>query len=99
MTDGTVESAASTSDALDEKKESRTAATLFDIRMVIGGLFLVYGLLLSGAGMFPTEQGLEKAQGVNINLWTGLAMLAVSGAFLLWLKLRPLNPRAVDKTA
>lgn len=76
--------------------ESRTAATLFDIRTVIGGVFLVYGLLLSGAGMFPTEQGLDKSQGVHINLWTGLAMLAVAAAFLAWMKLRPLNPPTAE---
>lgn len=96
-TAGSVEHTAESVDA--EEEQSGTAATLFDIRTVIGGVFLVYGVLLSGAGMFPTEQGLDKSQGVHINLWTGLAMLAVAAAFLAWVKLRPLNPSSAEDGA
>ncbi|CAM03615.1 hypothetical protein A8924_4733 [Saccharopolyspora erythraea NRRL 2338] len=71
--------------------QSATAAKLFDVRTVIGGLFLVYGLLIGAAGLFPDEAGLAKSQGININLWTGLAMLVVGGLFVLWLLLRPLR--------
>ncbi|SDP69382.1 hypothetical protein SAMN04487905_107133 [Actinopolyspora xinjiangensis] len=74
------------------------SAKLFDVRTVIGGLFLVYGVLVGSAGLFPTEEGLDKAQGVNINLWTGLSMLLVGGIFLLWVRLRPLEtPTATDE--
>ncbi|PRW63186.1 hypothetical protein [Actinopolyspora mortivallis] len=67
------------------------AGKLFDVRTVIGGLFVVYGVLVGVAGLFPTEEGLAKAQGININLWTGLAMLVLGGLFLLWVRLRPLE--------
>ncbi|GAA4873866.1 hypothetical protein [Saccharopolyspora cebuensis] len=73
------------------EERSGTAARLFDVRAVISGLFLVYGVLIGGAGLFPTEAGMAKSQGININLWTGLAMLVVGAAFALWLKLRPLG--------
>jgi hypothetical protein len=72
-------------------KQSGTAAELFDVRTVIGGLFLFYGVLIGLAGVFATDAEVAKAQGVNINLWTGLAMLAVGGLFVLWLTLRPLT--------
>lgn len=72
-------------------KRSGTAAKLFDVRTVIGGLFLFYGVLIGLSGVFVTDAELAKAQGVNINLWTGLAMLVVGGLFVLWLTLRPLK--------
>ncbi len=62
---------------------------LFDIRRVIGGLFLVYGLILTVTGLFDSAQEIQKAEGIRINLWTGIAMLVVGGAFLLWERLRP----------
>ncbi|GLW21298.1 hypothetical protein [Microbispora triticiradicis] len=62
---------------------------LFDIRRVIGGLFLLYGLILTVTGLFDGAQEIQKAEGIRINLWTGIAMLVVGGAFLLWERLRP----------
>jgi hypothetical protein len=73
------------------EQQSGTAARLFDVRAVIGGLFVVYGLLIGGAGVFAGRPELDKAQGVNINLWTGLAMVLLGLLFLVWLKLRPME--------
>ncbi|WP_329121541.1 hypothetical protein [Streptomyces sp. NBC_01465] len=69
--------------------KSATAARLFDIRRIIGGLFVVYGVIVTIAGITVSDADMKKAQGVNINLWTGLAMLALGLFFLVWLKLRP----------
>lgn len=66
------------------------ASKLFDIRLVIGGLFLVYGVMLTIAGFFTSDAARAKADGININLWVGLAMLVVGAFFVLWLRLRPL---------
>jgi quinol-cytochrome oxidoreductase complex cytochrome b subunit len=71
----------------DEKRS--TAARLFDVRRVIGGLFVVYGLLVGIAGLLDSGAEVEKAQGVRINLWAGLAMLALGLFFLVWQWLRP----------
>ncbi|WP_326634537.1 MULTISPECIES: hypothetical protein [unclassified Streptomyces] len=40
-------------------------------------------------GINPSDADLKEAEGVHINLWTGLAMLTLGLFFLLWLKLRP----------
>ncbi|MFM9371659.1 hypothetical protein [Streptomyces sp. Da 82-17] len=69
--------------------KSATAARLFDIRRIIGGLFVVYGVIVTIAGITASDADLKKAQDVNINLWTGLAMLALGLFFLVWLRLRP----------
>jgi xanthine/uracil/vitamin C permease (AzgA family) len=66
-------------------------ARLFDVRRVIGGLFVVYGLIVTIAGLFDSAEEIRKAQGVRINLWTGLAMLVLGGLFLLWQWWRPLE--------
>ncbi len=68
------------------------AAKLFDIRILIGGLFTVYGAVLIVAGIFATAAERQKAAGININLWMGIGMLALGLLFLLWWRLQPLRP-------
>ncbi|MER5291429.1 hypothetical protein ABT382_04975 [Streptomyces pharetrae] len=72
--------------------KSATAARLFDIRRIIGGLFVIYGVIVTITGLTDDDAAIDKAQGVNINLWTGLGMLALGLFFLIWLKLRPVAP-------
>ncbi len=67
------------------------AAQLFDIRLLIGALFVLYGVMLTIAGFVTSGKQLTKASDININLWLGLAMLLVGLLFLLWLKLNPLR--------
>jgi hypothetical protein len=66
------------------------AARLFDIRSLIGGLFVVYGIMLTVAGFFTSHKNLVKASNININLWMGIGMLIVGVLFVLWWRLRPL---------
>jgi hypothetical protein len=73
------------------KAESKKAARLFDLRRLIGGLFLLYGVMLVVAGLFSSSADERKAQGVNINLWTGLGMFAVGAFFAIWAFTRPLE--------
>lgn len=76
------------------ERKSATAARLFDIRRIIGGLFVVYGIIVTIAGISPSDADMQKAEDININLWTGLAMLALGLFFLGWLWLRPTVPPA-----
>ena len=71
------------------------AAQLFDLRVLIGGLFTLYGVVLIIAGLFATAAEIQKASGININLWMGIAMLIVGLLFLLWWRLNPVQ-RPVD---
>ena len=81
------------SEAEQAEAESRAerAATLFDVRRFIGGLFVLYGLILFVLGIGASDADVDKAAGVNINLWTGLAMLVVGAIFLAWALARPLG--------
>jgi hypothetical protein len=67
------------------------AANLFDLRRIIGGLFTALGILLTILGLFASDEDIERAAGVNINLWAGIGMLALGLLFLLWAQLRPLS--------
>ncbi|WP_434439481.1 hypothetical protein [Lentzea sp. E54] len=63
---------------------------LFDLRLIIGFLFGLYGVVLVVIGFgFTTEEDLEKAEGVNINLWAGIAMVVLAALFAAWAMLRP----------
>ncbi|MEW2569719.1 hypothetical protein ACFU9Y_08245 [Streptomyces sp. NPDC057621] len=79
--------------------KSATAARLFDIRRIIGGLFVVYGIIVTIAGITASDADIDKAEGVNINLWTGLGMLALGLFFLGWLWLRPSAPPVPDESS
>ncbi|MFF3565660.1 hypothetical protein ACFYXS_37085 [Streptomyces sp. NPDC002574] len=74
------------------ERKSATAARLFDVRRVIGGLFVVYGVLVTIAGITASDADIAKAQGININLWAGIGMLLLGLAFLLWMRLSPPPP-------
>ncbi|MEV0258681.1 hypothetical protein AB0H82_31030 [Streptomyces sp. NPDC050732] len=80
----------------DLEAKSATAARLFDIRRIIGGLFVVYGVIVTIAGITASDADLKKAEDININLWTGLGMLALGLFFLGWLWLRPTVPPAQE---
>lgn len=46
-----------------------------DIRLPIGGLFTVLGLLLAGYGLVTDKVIYERSLGINVNLEWGLVML------------------------
>jgi hypothetical protein len=75
----------------DSAPQNTTASRLFDLRTIIGALFVLYGLILIIAGLFDSDAEIARADGIRINLWLGLAMLVLGGLFLLWVRLRPLR--------
>ena len=73
------------------------AAGVFDIRNIIGALLGLYGVILTLAGLLGEHEP-EKTGGVNAHLWTGLALVAVSLAFIAWARLKPIVvPEDVEK--
>jgi len=77
----------------EEPKSGRAerAANLFDLRRIIGFLFVAWGLLLTVLGLTESDAEIAKAADVNINLIAGLGMLAFGLLFLLWAFTRPLG--------
>jgi hypothetical protein len=89
------------------------AANLFDLRRIIGGVFVLYGVLLTVLGLLDSQEEIDKAAGVNLNLWAGLGMLVFGILMITWALTRPLSeelsegeepasappPRGVDAAA
>jgi hypothetical protein len=53
-----------------------------DIRLPIGGLFTLLGLVLTGYGLMADRSVYQRSLGHNVNLWWGLAVLAFGVLFL-----------------
>ncbi|MEV4638815.1 hypothetical protein AB0J80_15825 [Actinoplanes sp. NPDC049548] len=81
----------------EELEKRSAAARLFDVRRVIGGLFVVYGVIVTLLGIFDSSSDIDKAQGVRINLWMGLGMLVLGGLFLLWQWWRPTHVPSAEE--
>jgi len=74
--------------AAGQKKVRKAGA--FDIRVFIGSLIGIYGLVLVLVGLFGTSDSqLAKSDDLNINLWAGLGMVLVAAGFFVWARLRP----------
>jgi ABC-type branched-subunit amino acid transport system permease subunit len=75
----------------DNPQETERAANLFDLRRIIGGLFLLYGAVLTVVGITDGDAALHTAAGLRINLIAGLGMLVLGALFVAWALLRPLG--------
>jgi hypothetical protein len=73
-------------------------AGAFDMRNFIAALLGIYGIVLVIYGLIGSnDTELAKSDGLNINLWAGLGMVAVAATFLIWARLRPVVvPAHVD---
>ncbi len=58
-----------------------------DIRLPIGIIFSIYGVIMIAYGAFADPAIFERSMGVNIDVWWGAAML-VFGLFMGALALR-----------
>jgi drug/metabolite transporter (DMT)-like permease len=86
-----------TSDSGTSKRAHR--AGIFDIRVFIGALLGVYGVILTLTGLFATnDDELAKTDDFNINLVAGIVMIVAGAAFIAWARLRPVvvPPHAGD---
>jgi hypothetical protein len=81
---------------LDEVQAARMA-NRFDIRRLIGALFLLYGLILTILGIVGSSHVKNKAAGINIDLWTGIGMLVFGALMLFWALSRPVAPEPPEE--
>jgi hypothetical protein len=75
----------------DDEDPAR-AASRFDIRRIIGGLFALYGAVLVVVGVAGSQHVEVTASGFNIDVWTGVGMLVVAALMIGWALLRPVLP-------
>jgi multisubunit Na+/H+ antiporter MnhG subunit len=53
-----------------------------DLRLPIGLIFTLFGVLLTAVGLFSNTDMYERSLGININLWWGIVLLAVGLVFI-----------------
>jgi len=64
-----------------------------DIRIPIGSLFVLLGGLLAGYGILSNPAIYRRSLGIDVNLWWGLALLAL-GCVMLALAWRAASSRS-----
>ena len=89
---GRDEPMAPTGESNQDEAEAARAANKFDIRRLIGALFILYSLILIALGIFGSHTIKHKAAGINIDLWAGLGMLVFGILMLFWAFSRPVMP-------
>jgi hypothetical protein len=79
---------------VSDEDEARAAklANRFDIRRIIGGLFLLYSIVLIVTGIVGDHTVKNKASGMNVDLYTGIGMLVVGVLMIVWALVRPVVP-------
>jgi uncharacterized membrane protein len=83
-------------------------ASLFDVRSIVGALMFLYGVILFIASFTTSDADKAKADGINANLWVGLALLVFGALMIVWAITRPIvvdeeeleaDKRAVEEAA
>jgi len=67
--------------------------TQLDIRIPIGGMFTIFGVVLIVYGLVSDPAIYQRSLGINVNLWWGLVLL-VFGLVMLWLAYRGSKPKS-----
>jgi hypothetical protein len=75
-----------------EEARNWRLAKLFDLRTFIGSLFLIFGILVIIPGLTASQATITREAGINLGLWVGVTMLAISVFFLSWILLKPPAP-------
>jgi hypothetical protein len=82
----------STGASEEEEIAAAKAANRFDIRRLIGSLFIVYGVILVALGLFGSHHIKNKAAGINVDLYTGIGMLVFGALMIFWALSKPTVP-------
>ncbi|HEY0260792.1 MAG TPA: hypothetical protein VGC18_13185 [Lacisediminihabitans sp.] len=72
-----------------EQRDLVTSTRRFDLRRILGALFVVYGVIVTVIGIVNLDADVKRTGGIAINLWTGLAMLVLGLLFFLWDRMAP----------
>ena len=73
------------------RRNRRKVARAMDIRTVIGDLLALYGAILTITGLVRTITGLVRGADARADVWAGICLLIAGAAFLLWVKVRPIE--------
>jgi hypothetical protein len=81
----------------EEKRRLVASTRRFDLRRILGALFLLYGVLTTLVGLLNGAVDVAKTHGIAINLWAGIAMIVVGALFLIWDRMSPVPEEDIVK--
>jgi xanthine/uracil/vitamin C permease (AzgA family) len=67
-----------------EKERLVKSTRRFDLRRILGALFVVYGVIVTIIGIANYSSDIKRTEGIAINLWAGLSMLVLGILFFVW---------------
>ncbi|HXR43883.1 MAG TPA: hypothetical protein VN759_03695, partial [Pseudolysinimonas sp.] len=76
-----------------EREAAVRSTRRFDLRRIMGGLFVVYGVIVTIVGLVDLggDKETKLTGGIQINIWVGIGMLVLGGLFFLWDRLAPVS--------
>lgn len=83
----------------EEKRAAVKAARGNDLRLILGALFVVYGVIVTIVAFADHSAHNIATNGFTVNLWTGLLMLLGGLLFLAWNFMRPIPAEDIIKSA
>ena len=83
-----------TGESDEQREQAARAANRFDVRRLIAALFFIYGIIVLVLGLVGSHHVKTKAAGINVDLWTGIAMLVFASLMLFWALARPTELKA-----
>jgi hypothetical protein len=71
-----------------------------DIRVPVGAIFAIYGILLVAYGVASGDvEARHMINGLNVNIWAGIGMLVFGCVFLFLARRSPQVPRSTADTS
>lgn len=84
----------------EEEKASAIKATRSnDLRLILGALFSIYGVIVMIVGFVDHSAHNQATNGFMVNFWTGLCMLIAGLLFLAWNYIRPIPEADIIESA
>lgn len=81
-----------TTNELSAEDRALVASTRrFDLRRILGGVFVLYGVIVTIIGIVHYSSDVDRTKGIAINLWAGLAMLVLGILFFVWDRFAPVT--------
>ena len=72
----------------DEERALVTSTRRFDLRRILGALFVLYGVIVTIVGFVDFSSDVQRA-GMPINVYAGLGMLILGILFFVWDRVSP----------
>ena len=94
---GSVEQAPRLSD--EERAEVVRETRRSDLRRILGGIFALYGIIVTIVGVANPSADVAQTGGIAINVWTGIVMIVVAVVFFAWDRMRPVPAEDIIASA